>query len=150
MRTPSCGERVTCLLASLSGWPGWSAHSSGLTSRAWLRLSLPLVWNVLFPFSTPLNPANPEGLALNLLPCEAFLPPVEPPVELRCVPRAASKPRPEIHALIPLEERKSGHVRSVWLRPRFGSMGFLVGKLEMRGPYTPGGIVKSQLRPYQA
>lgn len=76
MRTPSCGERDMCPLTSLSGRPGWSAHPSGPTSGALLRLSLPLVWNVLFPFSTPLNPAYPEGLALNLLPCEAFLPPV--------------------------------------------------------------------------
>lgn len=78
MRTPSPGEWATCRLplfvSALSGQPGWFAHLSGPTSCLLLRLPLPLAWNVLFPFSTPLNPVYPEGPAPNLLLHEDFFP----------------------------------------------------------------------------
>lgn len=50
--------------------PWWSAHPPGPLSWSWPRPSLLWVWNVPFPFSSPLNPACPEVLALGLLPNE--------------------------------------------------------------------------------
>lgn len=80
MRTPSPGEGATpaasfpLFVPALSGQPGWFAHLSGPTSCPLLRLCLPLAWNALFPFSTPLNPVYPEGPAPNLLLREDFFP----------------------------------------------------------------------------